>query len=175
MKQRALMIVLALLAASPAAHANPRFGASDIHTLFVIAKSDDRNEVHYGIHLAADCTPVGDEPIFAYWQQVEKGPNVVEDLNFLDRTVYGVKNQSVTKRAPDESKVLMTLKASDRVVAIIVKKRDGRCVSDAIATIAGQPGHLDRVFVHVAGLFRVDWLEIRGSSGGKPVVERVNR
>ena len=88
--------------------------------------------------------------------------------------MYGIKEQRVTKRAPEESKVLMTLKATpDRMIAVLVHRRDGRCVADSIAFINAVPSFLDRVFVHVAGFLKVDWVEIRGRLNGKPVVERV--
>ncbi len=158
--------------------ADPKFGPNDLPTLFVIAKNIDRNEVQYGIHLDKDCVPVGDEPIYAYWRQFERGANVTEDLNFLDKTVYGIGGQWVLQRSADGSKVLMKVKASgERGIAILVKKNEsGKCVSDTVATIAGQRAHLDRVFVHVPGFMRVDWVEIRGTAASdhKPIVERVN-
>jgi hypothetical protein len=178
-KKSALALALFVLALTPAAQAeDPRFGPNDIRTLFVIGKNIDRNEVHYGIRLDKDCVPVGNEPLYAYWRQVERGPNITEDLNFLDRTVYGIKEQKIVKRSPDESKILMTLKAtSDRMVAVITHRRDGKCVAESIATINGKPARVERVFVHVPGFMRVDWIEIRGLDVAteKPVVERVNR
>jgi hypothetical protein len=53
-----------------------RFGASDIRTLFFIRTSEDRDEVHYGIHLDKDCIPIGKEPVYVYWRLIEKGPDV---------------------------------------------------------------------------------------------------
>jgi hypothetical protein len=168
----------ASLVVAPTADADPRFGPNDVRTLFEIGKSDDRNVVQYGIRLDKECMPVGDEPIYVYWRQFEKGPDVTEDLNLLDKTVYGIKGEWVTKRAADGSKVLMTLRSTDRPIAIVVKRSDnGKCVGDAIASINGQPAHLERVFVHIAGFLKVDWIEIRGRSvaNGSAVVERVNR
>jgi hypothetical protein len=166
-------LVLSLLATSARAD-DPRFHPNDVRSVFLIGKSDDRDEVHYGIHLDKDCVPVGEQPVYAYWLQVEKGPNITEDLNLLDRSVYGVKGQSVTRRSTDESKVLMTVKAApDRTVAIVLHKQDGKCIADPIATINSAPARLDRVFIHIAGFLRVDWVEIRGVANGKPVVERV--
>jgi hypothetical protein len=179
MKRSGLAVTFGALALafSGRAHADdPRFWANDVRTVFVIGKNIDRDEVNYGIHLDKDCIPIGNEPIYVYWRQNEQGPNVTEDLNALDRTVYGIKGQWVTKRSPDESKVLMTLRAtSERSIAVITRKRDGKCVADPIATINGAPARLDRVFVHVAGFLSVDWIEIRGVASGKPVVERVKR
>jgi hypothetical protein len=164
-----------LLFAATAA-ADSRFGPNDVRTVFEIGKNLDRNVVQYGVRLDKDCVPIGDEPIYAYWRQFEKGPEVTEDLNFLDKQGYGIKGEWVTKRSPDGSKILMTLRATDRPIAVIVKKNDeGKCTAEAITTINGGPAHLDRVFVHVAGFLKVDWIEIKGSANGKPVVERVNR
>src|SRR5579862_229788 len=94
-------LVVACLAVPFVAQADSnRFGPTDVQTLFVIGKNLDRNEVQYGIRLDKDCVPVGKEPLYAYWRQFEKGPNVTEDLNFLDRTVYGIGGQWVTERSP---------------------------------------------------------------------------
>lgn len=177
MKHRIVAVALALSTLSGlAAAGDPRFWANDIRTLFFIGKSDDRDEVHYGIHLDKDCMPIGNEPVYVYWQQIEQGPNVTEDLNFLDRTVYGVKSQSVTKRSPEESRVVMTLRAtSDRSITVVTKKQEGQCVADSIAMIGGVPARLDRVFVHVAGWLSVDWIDIKGTVSGRPIVERVKR
>ena len=154
----------------------PRFGPNDIRALFAIAKNIDRDEVRYAIRLDKDCMPVGDAPLHAYWQQIEQGPDVVEDLNILDRTVYGIEGQWILKRTADESKVLMTLKATPkRGIAVITRKRDGKCVADSIATINGKPAHLESVFVHIPGFLKVDWIEIKGTdvAASQPVVERV--
>src|SRR3954471_20616120 len=163
------VVMVGLVAFATTAQADgSRFGANDIRTLFAIGKNLDRNEVQYGIRLDKDCLPVGDEPIYAYWRQFEQGPEVTEDLNFLDKQGYGIKGEWVTKRgAADGSKVLMTLRATDRPIAVIVKKNDdGKCSAEAITTINGGPAHLDRVFVHVAGFLKVDWVEIRGQKDG---------
>jgi len=164
------------LAWASTAAADSRFGPNDVRTIFEIGKNLDKNVVQYGIRLDKDCVPVGDEPIYAYWRQFEKGPEVTEDLNFLDKQGYGIKGEWVTKRSPEGSKVLMTLRATDRAIAVIVKKNDdGKCSATAITTINGGPAQLSRVFVHVAGFLKVDWVEIQGNASGKPIVERVNR
>ena len=177
-RRGARVIFGAVIAYAATAQAESRFGPHDVRTLYEIGKNLDKNVVQYGIRLDKDCVPVGNEPIYAYWRQFEQGPEVTEDLNFLDKQGYGIKGEWVTKRSAEGSKVLMTLRATDRPVAILVKRSDdGRCVGDAIATINGAPAHLERVFVHVAGFLKVDWVEIRGTSvaDGKPVAERVNR
>lgn len=166
-------LLVVLLPGPTALAGDTRFGPDDIRSVFAIAKNTNRNEVHYGIHLDASCMPVGDKPVHAYWRQFERGPDAIEDLNVLDRTVYSIREQRVVTRTADESKVVMSLKATpDRGIAIIVRKRDGKCVSETIAKINGTASLLDRVFVHI-GLVSVDWLELRGRLNGQPVVEHV--
>lgn len=167
------LVSLFALTAQADSNANP-FKPGDIRVLFVIKKSTNRNQVAYGIHLDKQCQPVGDEPMYGYWLQYEEGPNEIRDLTFLDRTVYGIHSQKVLKRTPEESKVLMTLKAaSDRGVAVITSPKDGGCVAKTITFINSTPANLDHIFVHVAGVMSVDWIEVRGQIDGKDVVERV--
>jgi len=156
------------------AHADPTFGPNDIRTLFAIKKSENKNEVHYGIHLDPNCVPIGDEPIFAYWQDFEKGPNVLADLTLFEKSAYGIKGQWVRKRSAEESKVLMSLKATpDRGILVTTSKKNGKCVAESLATINKEPALLEQVFVHIAGFLSVDWIELRGFRMGKPSVERV--
>jgi hypothetical protein len=178
MQSLSLLAPLALAAAVSLAPAvarasESRFGKHDIQTLFAIGKNLDRNEVQYGIRLDQNCVPYGDAPVYAYWRQYEEGPTVTEDLNMLDRTVYGIKSQAVVKRSPDESKVLMTIKATDRTIAVVTHNRNGKCVADPIALINGSPARLERVFVHVKSWLNVDWIEIKGSANGQTIVERI--
>ena len=165
---------LAVTALPSVAHADPTFGPNDIRTVFAIKKSENKNEVHYGIHLDASCQPVGDEPVYAYWRDYEKGPDVVNDLGMFEKSAYGIKGQWVRKRSAEESKVLMSLKATpDRGILITTSRKDGKCVAEALATINMEPALLQQVFVHIAGFLSVDWIELRGFRLGKPSVERV--
>ena len=43
-------------------------------SVFFVAKSENRNEVHYGFALDAACSPAGPAPVFAYWRMRERGP-----------------------------------------------------------------------------------------------------
>src|SRR5262249_16926572 len=150
-------------------------GPYDVRTLFVIGKNTDRNEVQYGIRLDADCVPVGEEPIYAYWRQYEKGPEVTEDLNFLDKTGYGIKSQKVERRSPAGSRVVLRLRAaSARSIAIDVRKAENACVADPIAFISATPARLQRIHVQLSGPLSVDYIELRGVrvDNRQPIVER---
>jgi hypothetical protein len=158
-----------------AAHAEARFGPHDIRTLFGIGKNTDRNEVQYGVRLDADCVPAGDEPIYAYWRQYEKGPEVTEDLNFLDKTGYGIQKQQVTQRSASGSKVVMTLRAaSARPIAVYVRKEGKACVAETLAYLKGTAARLEHIHVQLSGPLSVSYVELRGVrvDDGQPISER---
>ncbi|MFT3770241.1 MAG: DUF4833 domain-containing protein [Minicystis sp.] len=159
----------------PTAHAEGRFGPYDVRTMFVIGKNLDKNEVQYGIRLDKDCVPVGDEPVYAYWRQYEKGPEVTEDLNILDRTGYGIKDQKVEQRSPSGSKVMMRLRAtSDRSIAIYVRKEGDKCVADPMSYISGTSALLQRIHVQLSGPLSIQYIDIRGlrADNKQPINER---
>jgi hypothetical protein len=152
-----------------------RFGTHDVRSVFTIGKNVDHNEVHYGIRLDPSCAAVGDAPIYAYWTYPAPRRPSTADLNWLDRTVYGIKEQRVLERSPAGSRIEMTLRPTDRPITVVTGMRGAECVAEPITAINGVSARLDRVFVHVVGPFAVDWVEIHGSADGKPIVERVKR
>jgi hypothetical protein len=171
----AALAALLALGAAPLAHAAGRFGPYDVRTMFVIGKNTDRNEVQFGIRLDADCVPIGDEPIYAYWRQFEKGPDVTEDLNFLDKTGYGIKGQTVEQRSASGSKVVLRLRAtSDRSIAVYTRKEGNACVADAVSYISGVSSHLKRIHVQLTGPISIAYIEISGTrtDNNPPIVER---
>jgi hypothetical protein len=172
---RTAIAALGFGALAPLAHANGRFGPHDVRTMFVIGKNTDRNEVQFGIRLDADCVPVGDEPVYPYWRQYEKGPDVTEDLNFLDKTGYGIKSQTVEQRSPSGSKVVMRLRAtSSRTIAIYTRKDGNACVAEPLSNISGVAARLQRIHVQLSGPLSVSYIDISGirTDNGQPIVER---
>lgn len=166
---------LALSCLPGSAGAEGRFGPHDVRSFFGIGKNTDRNEVQYGIRLDKDCLPVGDEPIYAYWRQYEKGPEVTADLNFLDRTGYGIKRQKVEVRAASGSRVSMVLRAtSKRAIALSVRKENNVCVGEALAYINGVSARLEHIHVQLSGPISIDWIDIIGKrvDDRRPIAER---
>src|SRR5262249_49525217 len=115
---------------------------------------------------------------YAYWRQFEQGPEVTEDLNFLDKTAYGIRRQSIQIQTERGTKIVMTLRATaERGIAVVVRKDGASCSAEALAFIGNVPARLNRIYVHVAGFLSVDYIELSGVrlDNGKPVVERINR
>jgi hypothetical protein len=170
---------LALLAGASAgrpALADARFGPHDIRTLFAIDKSDDRNRVEYGIRLDQDCVPRQSDPVYAYWRQFERGPEVTDDLNFTDRIVYGIKDQQLSAQPGGGTRVVIRIRAtSSRSIWIYVRKGTGVCLADSTTFIAGAAARLRLIHVQLAGPLSVSWIELRGerTDNGEPIVERI--
>lgn len=110
-----------------------------------------------------------------YWRQLERGPEVTDDLNLTDKTVYGIKDQRVSAY-PGGTQVAIRLRAtSDRAVGIYLRKENGVCVADSTTYILGVAARLHLIHVELAGPLSVKWIELRGkrTDDGQPIVERV--
>lgn len=156
-----LAVAVALTPA--AAHADPEFGAHDVRTVFFISKSDDRNRVDYGVHLDAQCQPVGDTPVYAYWHRFEPDQATFGDLNAMDRRVYGVRRQRIHEADEHGTWIEIRLAAlADERILILVRRRGGRCDARARVQLRGRDALLDHVHVQLAQLFGVSHVTIHG-------------
>jgi Domain of unknown function (DUF4833) len=169
---------LGLGLATPARAAPPvTFGPHDVPTVFAISKSDDGNQVQYGLRLDADCRPVGPEPVVGYWREYDKGPAApLVPFSWLDRTAYGIESQGVSPPGSKGPAVAMNIRATpNRLIDIWVhREADGTCRAEPRATISGRRAVLKLIYVKLSGIF-VNWVEIRGVAldDGTPVTERV--
>jgi hypothetical protein len=151
---------------------------TDIPSAFFIAKSHNRNQVHYGVHVDRECRPVGDAPVFAYWRMLENG-GLLEPL--LDREVpaYGLcEDQKVELTEAGHSTIRICLRAlSERPLRLTVARTAAGCRATASATIAGTEARLEFVYVRIAWPFGIDYLLLRGNrwEGGLPIEEIVRR
>ena len=110
-RMRRSLVYLGTVGASlfaPAAQGNE---SRDVESVFYVAKSENKNQVHYGIALDAWCAPVGDTPVFVYWRMREVGPSVTESLLPREVPAYGLAEQRVLDRSPDGGRVTIALRA----------------------------------------------------------------
>jgi hypothetical protein len=160
---------------TPAAIANED---RDVPTVFFVAKSENKNQVHYGVRVGADCAPAGTAPVFAYWRMLEKGPGATEPLLAVEVPAYGVASQRVTSVGPSGGTALVSLRAMpDRPILVSTRPQGGSCVAVAETQIAGAPAVLTRVFVQLRWPFGVESLTLDGyaKSDGHPLRERMTR
>jgi uncharacterized protein DUF4833 len=151
---------------------NPRV----IRSVFFVAKSENKNQVHYGIHLDEACAPAGDAPVFAYWRMLERGPFATEPLLSREVPAYGFAEQRPLKGSEQGGRVLLTLNAlPKRPIIIEAAAAGGTCTTAARAAIGGIPASLTSVYVQLRWPFGVQYIALSGraSFDGHPVHERV--
>lgn len=151
-------------------------GDRAIESVFFVAKSENRNQVHYGVRVDDACVPLGDAPVFAEWRMFEQGPNTRAPMLSREQRVYGLGTQTVIHRA-DGGSVVTTLRAvSSRPLTIeTFRDRRGVCVAKAVTRIDGAAATLSSVFVMLRG-FGVDAIVLSGRrDGGAVASERLER
>jgi hypothetical protein len=173
----ALLILASAALVSPVAWpAGPEPGDRSVHSVFFVAKSENRNEVHYGIALDPTCAPAGSAPVFAYWRMRERGPLATEPLLSREVSAYGVAEPQRVERGVRGGRVVFRLNALPRRSIAIDSAPVGQaCTATASVMIGGTAAALTSVFVQLRWPFGVDYLELSGRSGadGRAVRERL--
>lgn len=164
-----LLLGLVPSAAAEAA-ADVSFGPNDVRSVAFIAKSENKNEVHYSVSLDGACKPANGAPIRPYWRQRERGENATEPLLSYEHRAYGVKNQRV-----EGFKIFAKFAALERDLVIETWKGANGCEARALTSIDKQPAKLHSVYAKLAFPFRVEYLLIQGYavSDGHLVKEHV--
>lgn len=149
------------------------FAASDVRSMFHISKSQNQNEVHYGLRLNAACIPVGESPVFAYWRELEEGPDRISELLDREQAPYGVAPGQVVATTRGKPHVDFRLRPFPERSLIALPKRQGRrCVASVITNIADRPAVLESIHVALGFLWQVDSLTITGhATDGTPLRE----
>jgi hypothetical protein len=148
-----------------------------VPSLFFVAKSENRNQVHYGLRLDDSCAPVGGSPVFAYWRMFERGPLVTEPLLPLEVPAYGLATQRPVENPEGVSRIAVTLNALPARQIVIDSKADGRgCSANARTSIHGVSALLTSVFVQLRWPFGVQSLVLSGQGpDGRALRERLAR
>jgi hypothetical protein len=153
------------------------FRENDVRSVFRIEKSENRNQVHYGVHLSESCVPLTDAPVYVYWRELERGPNVFLPLLAIEHTVYGIDSQRVSARVVTAGRVSIRVRAlPTREVAIESYRDELRtCQARAVTQIDGEKAILDSVFAQI-GMLSVESIRLNGRTiDGRQVREVVRR
>lgn len=67
--------------------------ATDLNSIFFISKSDNGNQVHYGVKTNADCSLKTAKPVYPYWK-LQNGR--LEGLLAMEVPAFGIARQSVS-------------------------------------------------------------------------------
>lgn len=170
-RRLAFLLFLVPLLAAPAA--SSALDGGGIDTVFAVRKSTNENRVDYGIRLDAQCRPRGDEPVFPYFR---RSNGSTRDLSFIERTVYGVRGQTVRAEEAGGGRVEFRLRAlPDRTIRIVARSVEGRCDAAAITRVDGRPAVLTDVFVVLSNPRRVHHIEVTGRTvtGSETVTEQL--
>jgi Domain of unknown function (DUF4833) len=158
-------LTVALLMATRHATADDivQFGPGDVRSVFFVAKSQNRNQVHYGVRLDRECNPVSSRPVFAYWRMFEN-QGESEPLLGTEGPAYGLDDAQEIVNLPDSSRVRIRLRAfPDRPLVVAITRRGGQCEAEASTTIAGTNARLDSMYVKLRWPFGIDYVLLRGS------------
>ncbi len=153
--------------AAPRSHASV---SSEISSALAIAKSSNRNQVHYAVQVDDACAPAGAAPVRPYWRMLEKSADATEPLGGFEQRAFGIAKQDVEG---DSVRIALRALPSRPITIHTERGEGGRCTSSATATINGVPARIDNVFVKVK-LFGVDYVQLTGiAKDGSVVRERL--
>jgi len=142
----------------------------EISRTFFIAKSSNKNQVHFAVTVDSACAPAGSAPVRPYWQMLAIGPGQIEPLLDREQRAYGISKQAVG--GMDVRVVLRALPARPVTIRTF-RAADGKCGATVLMTIANAPARLHDVYVKES-MFGVDYLLITGwAENGAVVRERV--
>ena len=172
---RPLAAACAVSAAAALAGASaPERPPGEVPSVFFIAKSENKNQVHFAVAVDERCAPRGDEPVLARWWMLESGPGVIEPLGYWEQSAYGIASQRVLSRSATSGTIALSLKAlaSRELVVATSARADGSCTASATVRIAGDTSQLESVFVQL-GFLHVAWIRLSGrTSKGEQVSEQ---
>jgi hypothetical protein len=149
-----------------------------IASVFHIEKSENRNQVHYAVHVDEACRPIGQQPIYGYWRELERGPNVVSPLLELERPAYGLAEPRHIERRASGGQVQLSLRAlPERPVLVELFQTGASCGARALVAIQKQAAMLTSVYVDVGLLFSVNHVIVRGLrlADGAPIEEKLQQ
>jgi hypothetical protein len=160
----------------PVVAAGPAAASGDVPSVFFVAKSENRNQVHYGVHVDANCAPSGAAPAFAYWRMFEHGPTATEPMLAHEVRAYGFAAQRVIERDENGGRVLVLLAAlPNRPLLIETRAVGSGCKATATISIGGVAAYLGNVYLRLRWPFGVESMTLTGRSrdDGRILTERI--
>jgi len=173
----AYLTALAVLASTHSGLADPAVPRDlyDPTSVFLVAKSENKNQVHYGVKLDEACNVVGTNPLYGYWRMLEK-KGEIEPILSREVRAYGLDPAQRIEKAGDATTIYARLNAiPDRLLRVTVVRTAGRCQAQATMSIAGTDAHLRLIYIRLAWPFGVDYVLLRGSrmADGHSVEEKI--
>jgi hypothetical protein len=157
------------------------FGASlpssPVSSVFHIAKSENRNQVHYAVRVDARCRPAGNAPMYGYWRDLEDGPKATSPLLDHEQPAYGLTAPRSIVLNDEGGEIRIGMRGfPDRALRVVTFKQGGECRARAFTPIRKEPAVLRSIYVELGFLFSVDYVIVRGVrvTDGREAKERVD-
>jgi hypothetical protein len=172
----ALIALGAAWAAATGALAQQVLPSAPIDSVFHIAKSENRNQVHYAVDVDERCRPRGKAPVRGYWREYEEGPRVTYTLRSHQQRAYGLNAPTAITIGDEGGDVRVSLRAlRERPLRVVTFREANRCRGRTFTPIKKQPAVLTSIYVEIGFLYSVDYILLRGIrvSDGAPIEERI--
>lgn len=137
-----------------------------LDSVFFVEKSENRNQVHYGVRVDRSCAPIGKEPVYGYWRNFEDGKDARSPLLSIEQRGYGVNIERSQARATGGGSVQFALRGlADRRIVIDTFATPQGCRAVAAARILDQVAELRSIYVKLGGILnlQIDSLLLRGT------------
>ena len=148
-----------------------------VQSIFHIAKSENKNQVHYAVKVDAACKPEGPRPIYGYWRELERGPNVTSPLLDHEQRAYGLNEPRSIKLLETSAEIRISLRGfPERPLIVQVFRAASGCVARTVTQIQGQPALLQSIYIDLGFLFSVNYALLSGVrvQDGQRVQEKVH-
>jgi len=136
--------------------------ARDVRSVFFVARSTNKNQVHYGVRVDAACNPIGAEPVYGYWQMLESRGEI-EPILALETPAYGLQESQSIRKSGSTTTIRVKLRAfPERPLDIAVVKGRAGCEAVATTTIAGSEAQIAFIYVKLRWPFGIEYVLLRG-------------
>jgi len=169
MKLRHPVLALATLAVTTLGMVTTAGAAAperEVPSVFSIAKSSNKNQVHYAIELDDACAPIGANPVRPYWRMLERSPDATEPLLDREQRAYGIARQDVSG---SQVRVVLRALPARPITIRTAHAADGTCSATATVGIGSASARLHDIYVKQS-LFGVDYLLLTGWADSGAVV-----
>jgi hypothetical protein len=147
-----------------------------LDSVFYIAKSENRNQVHYAVRVDARCVPRGEQPVYGYWRNYEQGPTARSPLLSIEEPAYGLAAPQQRQRTAHGGSVRFALRAfPERTIVVDTFATPDGCRALAATRVHGEVAQLRSIYVQLGLLFAVERVLVHAErlSDGAQLVERV--
>jgi Domain of unknown function (DUF4833) len=159
------------------ASAGPPLPVASVQSLFFIAKSENKNQVHYAVVVDAACKPKGDHPVYGYWREREVSPTAVSRLLDHEQRAYGLSEPRYVRQTPTGGQIRIALRGfPERPLIIETFRARGACGARTYVTIRGETALLTSIYVDLGFLFSINYAMLQGVrvADGQRVQEKIH-